>query len=92
MLALKLSFSVVFVCIEVKLGCKIPIIAITELTKTILDYVTMFFFTSSFVAGGDNIKYICFNLAKLLFKIGSTNFDIYFILVITKISKFLYNF
>lgn len=51
----------------------------------------MFFCAGNYVAGSGNIEYIHFNLPKLLFIAGSTNFNSYYLSVITKISNFLYN-
>lgn len=68
-------FSVVHACIEVRLICKIPIVATSELTKTILDQATMFSTVGGYVTGSGNVKYVCFNLPKLSSIAGFTNSD-----------------
>ena len=83
-------YFVVHACIELRLICKIPIVAIPELTKTFSDQVTMLFCAGSSIAGGGNVKYVYFNLPELLSIAGSTNSDGCYLLVRTKISNFLY--
>lgn len=51
--------------IEIRLEYKILIVTIIELTKTISDNTAMFFCTDGYIADGNNIEYICFNLSKL---------------------------
>lgn len=84
-------FSVMHNCIKIRLICKILIVATPKLTKKILDQVTMLFYSDDYFAGGSNIEYVCFNLLELLFIASSTNSDGCYLLVITKISNFLYS-
>lgn len=82
---------VIYAYIKVKLGCKIPIVAKIESTKTISDHAAMLFCADGCVPGNDNIEYICFNLQRLYFKAGFTNSDVRCPLLATKISNFLYD-
>lgn len=76
---------------KVGLVCKILIVAISELTKTISDQATMFFCAGGCIASSCNVKYVCFNLLKLLFIASSTNSDNCYQSMTTKITNFLYD-
>lgn len=78
------------VCIEVRPGYKILIVATIESTITVLDHAAIFFCTSGCVTDGGDINYIRFNLPRLYSKTGFTNPDICCLALATDISNFLY--
>lgn len=84
-------YSIMRACIEVRLICKIPIIAIPKLIKTISDQATMFSCINSCIAGGSNVKYVHFNLLELSLIVRSTNSDGCYPAMTNKISNFLYD-
>lgn len=61
-----------------------------KINKDNSDQEIMLFCLGGYIASSNNIEYICFNLPKLLFITGSTNFDSYYPLMTTKIFNFLY--
>ena len=82
--------SVVCARIEIRLVCKISIVTIPELTKTISDQATMLSYAGGCVADSSNVIYIRFNLPELSSIADSTNSDGCYLPVTTKISNFLY--
>lgn len=77
--------------IKIRLKCKISIITIIKLIKTISNYAIIFFYISSCIAGSSNIEYIHFNLSEIFFITSFINFNICYILMAIKVSNFLYN-
>ena len=82
---------VVRACIEVRLRCKISIVATTESTETISVHTAMHFRTCHCVASGGNVEYIRFNLPGLPSMAGSTNSGVCCSLMAIKISNFLHS-
>lgn len=66
-------------------------IATSELIKAISNQTIIFSYINSCIANDSNVKYICFNLLKLSFIAGFTNYNCCCPSVITKIFNFLYN-
>lgn len=88
LLAIKL-FLCHITCIKAKIICKILIIFITKLTKTISDLVAMHFYTSDYIAGDNDVESVRFHLSRLPFIVGFSNFDICYLWVTAKLSYIL---